>query len=438
MAIQLNERVLPVLGECAINPLRQQIAKYLPKERFGRNVFILAAGTIAGQGATVLVMPILTRLYTPESFGVLAVITAILGILTIFASYRYELAIPLSESVEEAASVVLLCLALISVTTLVCCIVLFLFSDQIAGLLNSPEISNLLWLVPIGLVFIGVYNVCNYWAIRTNSFKEIAQTKLTQALMAAAVQIAGFKTGTLALIGGHMAGQSAGIGSLAFLAISKEVKTFNQVTASDLLQVAKKHKNFPLFSTWAGLLNSVGNFAPHLLYAGFFGAGAAGFYFIASKVLSVPLSLLGRAIGQAYYAEAPSADQAGNLYAFSIKTAKRLFLVIIGPVLIIMIFGEKIFSIALGAEWGKAGVIAQWLAPMALAQFIVAPIGNLLAIRGKQKLGAYLQALLTTMRLLSIYAGYYYNNFMLAVIAFSITSTIGYVLFLLFSLKNAK
>jgi O-antigen/teichoic acid export membrane protein len=50
-----------------------------------------------GQAITVLVSPILTRLYTPEDFGVFGVYASILGIVTVVASLRYEYALPLPE-----------------------------------------------------------------------------------------------------------------------------------------------------------------------------------------------------------------------------------------------------------------------------------------------------------------------------------------------------
>ncbi|MBC7345458.1 MAG: lipopolysaccharide biosynthesis protein, partial [Clostridia bacterium] len=53
----------------------------LSKSSFARNVAVLAGGTAVGQAIVVLASPILTRLYTPGDFGVLAVYSSLLGIL---------------------------------------------------------------------------------------------------------------------------------------------------------------------------------------------------------------------------------------------------------------------------------------------------------------------------------------------------------------------
>lgn len=63
-----------------------RIKRLLPSNRFARSVSILAGGTAAGQAIVVLASPILTRLYTPEDFGLLAVYAALLGIISVVAS----------------------------------------------------------------------------------------------------------------------------------------------------------------------------------------------------------------------------------------------------------------------------------------------------------------------------------------------------------------
>lgn len=82
----------------------QRLKALLPKSSFARSVAVLAGGTAAGQAIVVLASPIITRLYTPEDFGVLAVYSSLLGILSTVAALRYELAIPLSEKDEDAAA----------------------------------------------------------------------------------------------------------------------------------------------------------------------------------------------------------------------------------------------------------------------------------------------------------------------------------------------
>lgn len=66
---------------------------------------VLVGGTTGAQLLAVLAAPLLTRLYTPEDFGLLAVYASLLGLIAVIASLRYELAIPLPTDDTEAAAV---------------------------------------------------------------------------------------------------------------------------------------------------------------------------------------------------------------------------------------------------------------------------------------------------------------------------------------------
>ena len=85
------------------------IAIVVPRGRFAKGVAVLAGGAALGQAITVLVSPILTRLYSPEDFGVFGVYASILGIVTVIASLRYEYALPFPEDGETAANILALC-----------------------------------------------------------------------------------------------------------------------------------------------------------------------------------------------------------------------------------------------------------------------------------------------------------------------------------------
>ena len=83
-----------------------------PESEFGRNVLTLMTGTTIAQAIPVAITPILTRLYTPEDFGLLAVFVAFSTILGSISSGRYELAIMLPENDEDAINIAALCFLL--------------------------------------------------------------------------------------------------------------------------------------------------------------------------------------------------------------------------------------------------------------------------------------------------------------------------------------
>src|SRR5690606_7842279 len=82
-----------------------------------RGASVLAAGTAAGQALILLAMPLVTRLYSPEDFGVLAVYASILALLVVVITLKFETAIVLAESDETAAQLLLLSLAVAAVVS---------------------------------------------------------------------------------------------------------------------------------------------------------------------------------------------------------------------------------------------------------------------------------------------------------------------------------
>lgn len=67
--------------------------KFLPRSPYARNVITLMTGTGLAQAIPVAISPILTRLYSPEDFGVFALYLATVSIVSVLVTGRYELAI---------------------------------------------------------------------------------------------------------------------------------------------------------------------------------------------------------------------------------------------------------------------------------------------------------------------------------------------------------
>ena len=189
-----------------IQRIKATIQQVLPNNPFVRGVTVLVGGTAGAQLLTVLAAPLLTRLYSPEDFGMLAVYASLLALISIISSLRYELAIPLPEDDAEAANIAVLSLILVGLSTLLAGFMMLLASQPLANVLGLPGLARYLWLLPIGVLFGGTYTIFNYWSVRTKRFTTIASTKLRQAVAMIALQLTAFKLGDIALLYGHVVG----------------------------------------------------------------------------------------------------------------------------------------------------------------------------------------------------------------------------------------
>lgn len=419
-----------------MSQFKRLVGRTLPKNAFARGVSVLVGGTVGAQALMVLASPLLTRLYTPEDFGLLAVYASILSLFTVIASLRYELAIPLPEKDSEAAHAAILSLLIVGLITAISALVILISGDHLAKLINAPDMANYLWLIPMGVLAIGCYQVFNYWAIRTKSFGTIAKTKISQSLATLAVQLSGFKLGVLALMLGQTGGQSVGVMNLALPALKSP--HFKDWQWSDLKKIAARYKSFPIFSTWGGFLNTASMQLPPLLFAIFFSAGVAGLYALAHRVLAMPMSLIGSAVGNVFFANAAEAYREDRLAPLFEAVYAKLVSIIMPVVLVLMIDAPRLFAVVFGENWQEAGELARWMAPWLAVVFVASPLSVLYEVLERQKFGMYFQGLMLLVRVVAIGIGFYYDSMLLAVILFSLFSMLCWIGFLIWVAGHAK
>lgn len=389
----------------------------LPKNQFSRSVSLLVGGTASGQLIVIAASPILTRLYTPEDFGLLAVYSGILAILGVIASMRYQLAIPLPESNAEAASVAILSLLMVGVTTIFSAVVVWLIGWKIVNFLNTPSLAPYLWLIPVGLFLVGVYQVFQYWAIRMEAFSIIARSRLTQSLGMVITQISGYTLGPSALLLGRVVGQSAGILGLVKSALSRNGNDFNGVTPAKVKWVAREYKKFPLISTWTGLASSGGSNLPPILIAVFFGAGPAGMFALAHRVLSQPMAIIGQAVGDVFYRQAAEAHRVGKLDYTVFRVHSSLVIIALSPALFSFLIIPDLFVLIFGENWYKAGEISRWMVPWLFLQLVITPSTRVYPILGLHGTALRFQLSLLFSTIISVLIGGIYFDSLIATIA---------------------
>lgn len=94
------------------------------------------------------------------------------------------------------------------------------------------------------------------------------------------------------------------------------------------------------------------------------------------------------------------------------------------PALILVIAGPELFTLVFGESWQQAGQFAQWMAPFIYIQFITSPLSRINAVLEKQVQVLLFQAILFLIRIGGLLIGAYYNHLMLAVALFAIGSAL--------------
>ena len=398
------------------------IKRLLPKSKFARNVITLMTGTALAQALPIAITPILTRMYTPEEFGVFAVYMAICSILAVLVTGRYELAIIVPEQDEDAINIMALSMLLSFIISFALFLVVFFAGNNISMLLGNESVSDWLYFVPLTTLVMGCYQSLNYWANRRSHYKRMAASRVLQTASTSAVQLSTglFRVGSLGLILGQFFGQLISVFFLARSVLSQEKEQVSKINKKKIFEVAKRYKNFPKYLIVAHGFNTGSSQAPVILLSSLFTTAASGLYMLTNRVLSAPITLVASAIGDVFRQQASKEyAQTGQCKTLYLETLKKLILLSFIPFSFLFFYSEEIFSLAFGENWAEAGLIAKILMPVFFLRFVSGPLSSMFMIAEVQKLDLLWQIGLFFLVICSFLVAYYLSNRNLAFYLFS-------------------
>ncbi|MBZ0292967.1 MAG: lipopolysaccharide biosynthesis protein [Anaerolineae bacterium] len=357
-----------------------RIKTFLNPGTFARNVAVLVSGTALGQAITVLASPILTRIYSPEDFGLLSVFVSLFSMLVIMNSLRYEVAIPLAEDDEGAINIVALVVVLVIMTTTIFGVLFWLWGDWIFSWINAPELKAYVWLLLLSLLGGGFYQAFSFWCIRRETFRTIASSKLWQGAGMVAVQLGlGVITQqTAGLLAGIAGGQVISNWPLLRFARREDKHLLKHIHFSGMKKVASRYRRFPLWTSWSSFLNTAGLQMPAILIVSIYGAETGGWFSLSQRIIGLPTALIGVSIGQVYVSRAARLihENPQALQSLFIRTAWRLLILGILPIGFLALTGPWLFALVFGEEWRTTGQYVQIMAPFYLVHFVVSSLGQ--------------------------------------------------------------
>ena len=408
-----------------ITSLKRLLEGVLPTNLFDRGVVVLASGTFGAQGILLLAAPILTRFYSPEDFGLLAIYSSILSLIVSISSLSYQLAIPISQDDEEAANIVMLSLLLVCMTALLTLLVMLDLNGQIAEFLNITKFADYLFLLPIGVLLAGFYQVFNYWNTRNKNFGDITKTRISQSLTSVVVQICGFKFGVVSLLLGQISGQSAGTARLSRIALLSS--EFKHISWKGVANAASRYRRFPIFSTAGAALNTAGVFLPTIFIITFFGPAAAGLYALANRVLAAPIQAVGGAVSKTFFSYAKDANETEQIGQLVGGIYRKLIYVIFLPMFIISMVGPNAFGFVFGDKWMPSGELVRYMALWIGLQFVTSPLTVVFFVNERQHHGLAFQVLLISFRILGLGLGAWSNDLITTIVLLSVCNAICYL-----------
>ncbi|MCK9472257.1 oligosaccharide flippase family protein [Sulfurimonas sp.] len=370
-----------------------------PKSEFSKNVLTLMTGTTIAQAIPIAISPILTRIYTPEDFGVFALYVAIASILSVIATGRYEMAIMLPKKDEDAVNIVALSIIISFFVSFISLVIVFIFNAKITNILGNPEISNWLYFIPITVLLTGVYQSFNYWSNRKKQYKRLAISRVVQSGSTATTNLGmGFgQMGSSGLILGQVLGLSIAVTILGRMIWEEDKNRLYSIKLLKIFAITRRYIKFPKFDILASFLNVSSHQITHILFNTLFNSTIAGYYYFTQKILGLPITFIASAISDVFRQIATiEYQQLGNAKKIYKSTFKKLFILSLFPSFILYFYSVELFVFVFGEQWSASGEYAKILVPMLFLRFISSPLSFMLYVGQKQHWNMYAQILFLT------------------------------------------
>ena len=335
-------------------------------DRFRRNFMKIASANALAQVISIVSLPLLSRLYLPEDFGILTTYTLMQSVVLSFVTGRIEWIIPNAKSRIQVRR--LLGLGLGITAGVLCFVVgaLIAYHTQIEVIFDLPEISPILWFLPVGVLAGAFQLLWQSWYVFGGDLTRVGYSKLAQSIVTMLLSLV---LGLTALTGmGLISAYVAGFIAAVIVLLSGRNKdagsamVFRPKRAVRLLRIYGRQM---MASTALSVINISMNMSLTMLLILYYNSQTVGWYGLVFRVATAPISLFTTAIVQSFWTDAALLAKTGpkSLREFYLGSIKRLSIVSVpfagvflcGPLYIPFLFGNE--------NWSGAGLLLMAVTP---------------------------------------------------------------------------
>lgn len=345
-----------------------------------RAVMVMIGGTASAQIIAAAFVPLITRFYGPEDFGLYGSFNSLVGMIAPFAALSFPLAIILPRHDRDALGLVKLSLLIGAAVSLLALAVTLIWGGWLIERFQLGPLEWLIYLLGPALFFSVCLSVVDRWVLRKKLFGLSARADAAHSLVQHGA-MAGF--GAVLASGLTLVAVALASTVFQFLYLLQGALRLRRATQGDgpaddpaeadttasatglahLRALAREYRDFALYKTPQNLVGAISFGITVPMIALGFGPAAAGYYTLARIVLGVPSLIVGGPVGSAFTPHFNQAVLDGRpTREMLVRTTGWLLLVSIGAFGAIALGGPWAFALLFGSEWDVAGQYVRWLA----------------------------------------------------------------------------
>ena len=396
----------------------------MSKEGFIKNDIIANVGKLFSANLLVQLLalatyPVLSRLFTPADFGLLALFLSIGDIVGRMSTLSLEEAVLLPKRDKEAYSIVGVGAYAVGVVALLT----FLFVLFNRFVVEVVEYPDSFFLLPVYVFVVGLLQLCAFLFNRYKLYKEISFSISGMGVANALFRLGSgfFRLSYAALIVSTLLSQVVSLAIYVVGMVKRGLfRLFSFPTYGETKRVLAEYRQFPCYVMTRNFLNSLSGNLPLFMLIGAFGSTEVGLYSMAFTLAFRPVNVFSGSVYRVLFEKFSGlknrGDQMMPIFAWYLKVVFAMAL----PVFLLAgYFAEELFGFVLGAEWGSSGGYFRIILPWIFMVLLSTPLASVALIFAKQKCAFWIDVVYLLLRVGALSVGIFFADMPLALGLFS-------------------
>ena len=344
----------------------------------------IGTGTFFAQVITFLFLPVISRIYVPEEYGKLTIFLSLALVLIPLGNLKFDVILMVVKDEDEADNLLVLAMLTSLTTSLLTypfTLIYFYHFEEL--ILQNALFQSFLFSI---LLFLQCVMVLSSQAVlRMRNDNLNLESSFAQNSSISVIQVILGKvhpTGELLIIG-FILGKAVGIILLLNALKHKIIKV--KLNTANMISILRSHAKSGSLLLFASLFDAASISLPVSAIGVLFSLNYSGILGVTQSVLTVPITLVGGAIGSVLISELTKSKYDID---YGEKNGDSPLNHLVKPLLLAAIFftlstffiGPKVFDFLLGSAWSDSSKLISWLAIPFGINFLWQPLSNLLYV----------------------------------------------------------
>lgn len=389
-----------------------------------KNLLYLLSSNGLAQLFPFFIYPFISRLYSTDDFGQLAIIVSIHSLLASVSTGKYDQAIAIPNSNEQAIHLISIGRRIALCVSFLILPVVLLVKQIGTSFSFGSQVNNWFYALTITVFSTAYIQLINGWSLRHKMFAIIAGSTLVLSLLTSVLKLV---FGSLNVNDGLIiAFVTAQVLTMIYASLRVRRSQYPPVfekSRQEVLKTAVVYSGFPKFYMINSLLNTFSSNLPIYLFAFYFSNDIIGQFSIASALLFAPVNAFINSLNQVLLKKTLELKHAGApVWPFIRGFINKALVFSVFPGIILIVLIPWIIGLYLGDQWTVAGRFSQFLIPYAIGTIMSGSLAFVPNVFGRQLTSLLIYLVYLALRIVALSAGILMDNVNLSVGLYALIS----------------